>query len=224
LLAVALSLVVFGASAVAMVDAQIIVLAVGTTRGLRSALEGVVVATVVLAAIVGAVGVPLIQLVTIPVLRVAVATISLIFGSSWLRKAILHASEHIAIHDEDVVFENTVALSTGQNGEVFRRALHNGVGSVVAFREVILGGTEVVLNLLGLGASDHRAKLACRAWGSALVLVVGFGFVVAHQIPGAKESERVLALIGCAHPSLDRANFLAPTFSRQLSRDCARTS
>src|SRR5579872_424621 len=110
---IVLALAVFGASAVEMVEALTIVLAVGTTRGWRSALEGTAVAIVALTVIVAAVGVPLATLVPIDALRVIVGALLLVLGLNWLRKAILRASGHKALHDEDAIYARTVAELTG---------------------------------------------------------------------------------------------------------------
>src|SRR5438477_6030786 len=94
----------FLASAVEMVEALTIVLAVGVTRGWRSALIGVVAATVALAAVVGALG-PALTLVPLDALRLFVGALLLVFGLQWLRKAILRASGYKALHDEDAIFD-----------------------------------------------------------------------------------------------------------------------
>jgi uncharacterized membrane protein len=79
---------VFLACSVEMVEALTIVLAVGHTRGWRSALEGVAVALVALAALVAAFGPALVH-VPLNWLRLVVGGVLLIFGMQWLRKAIL---------------------------------------------------------------------------------------------------------------------------------------
>jgi uncharacterized membrane protein len=97
--AVFLVLSSFLASTVEMVEALTIVLAVGVSRQWRSTLIGVVVALVALAAVVAALG-PALALIPIDALRVVVGALLLIFGLQWLRKAILRASGHVALHDE----------------------------------------------------------------------------------------------------------------------------
>lgn len=189
--ATVLFLAVFGASAVEMVEALTIVVASGTARGWRSALEGAAVAVVVLAAIVAAVGVPLIHLVPISILRTVVGAILLVLGLNWLRKAILRASGHIAIHDEDLIFDKTVTSLSGadaDSGAVEHRVARDSVGFAVAFKGVFLEGTEVVLIVLSLGSSDHRMLLASLAAGLALVLVTGVGLVVARQLSEVPEN------------------------------------
>ena len=183
--AVVLALAVFGASCVEMVEALTIVVASGTSRGWRSALEGAGVAVIVLAAIVGAVGVPLIHLVPINALRVVVGALLLVLGLNWLRKAILRSSGHIAIHDEDIIYAKTVA-SLSADGT--RSKQRDAVGFVVAFKGVFLEGTEVVLIVLSLGSSDHRMLLASLSALLAVVIVTGVGIALARQLSEVPEN------------------------------------
>jgi uncharacterized membrane protein len=100
---VALAVSVFFACAVEAVEALTIVLAVGVTRGWRSTLYGVGAATLVLAAVVAALG-PALTALPINALRVVVGGLLLIFGLQWLRKAILRSAGLKAMHDEDKAF------------------------------------------------------------------------------------------------------------------------
>jgi uncharacterized membrane protein len=182
-----LLLAVFGASAVEMVEALTIVVAAGVTRGWRSALEGAAAAVVVLAVIVGAVGVPLIHYVPIDGLRVVVGGLLLVLGLGWLRKAILRASGLKSRHDEDAIF----AATTDALDNVPRTPSpggRDGVGFAVAFKGVFLEGTEVVLIVVGLGASQHRLGIAAGAAGAAALLVAATGAVVAKQLSHVPEN------------------------------------
>ena len=116
--AIILVLAAFLASAVEMVEALTIVLAVGVTRGWRSALIGVATATVALAVVVAALG-PALTLIPIKALRLVVGALLLIFGLQWLRKAILRASGYKALHDEDAIFRKELAEAR-QAGTVVR--------------------------------------------------------------------------------------------------------
>src|SRR5665213_4402047 len=104
--AIILALAVFGASCVEAVEALTLVVAAGTTRGWRSALEGAATAMLLLVVLVGAIGVPLIHYVPINVLRVVIGGLLLVLGLGWLRKAILRSSGHKALHDEDEIYAN----------------------------------------------------------------------------------------------------------------------
>src|SRR6059058_3912490 len=121
----------FLASAVEMVEALTIVLAVAVTRGWRSASRGVIAALVALTAIVAGLG-PALANLPIDALRLVVGTVLLVFGLQWLRKAVLRASGLKALHDEEAVYEAEVALLR-DDGE--RRA-HDWYAFTVAFKGV----------------------------------------------------------------------------------------
>jgi Ca2+/H+ antiporter, TMEM165/GDT1 family len=182
---VVLVLAVVGASCVESVEALTIVLAAGTTRGWRSALEGSVAAIVVLAALVGVVGVPLVHYVPIDALRVVVGALLLVLGLSWLRKAILRASGHTAPHDEDAIFERTSASLRVGDRPTRRR---DGTGFVVAFKGVFLEGMEVVLIVISLGSSQHDLGVAAAAAVGAVVVVATTGALVSRQLSEVPEN------------------------------------
>lgn len=182
---IVLLLAVFGASCVESVEALTIVLASGTTRGWRSAMEGTVTALVVLGVLVGGVGVPLIHYVPIDTLRVVVGALLLVLGLSWLCKAILRASGHKAKHDEDAIYQKT-SESLRTDGTPARR--RDGVGFAVAFKGVFLEGMEVVLIVISLGASQHKLGDAAAAAAAAVVVVTAAGLIVARQLSSVPEN------------------------------------
>jgi len=186
---VVLVLAVFGASTVEMVEALTIVVAAGVTRSWRSALEGAAAALAVLAIIVLAVGVPLIHYVPINALRVVVGALLLVLGLSWLRKSILRASGHKALHDEDVIFAATSAelATTASSAPAPKR--RDAIGFSVAFKGVFLEGMEVVLIVVSLGASQHRLGIA-----AASLVVAGVGALVAKQLSQVPENTIKLAV------------------------------
>jgi uncharacterized membrane protein len=181
-----LALAAFGASTVEMVEALTIVVAAGVTRGWRSALEGAASAVLVLALVVGVAGVPLIRYVPIDALRMVVGALLLVLGMSWLRKAILRASGHKALHDEEAIFAQQAAEL--RRGAGAGRGRRDSVGFVVAFKGVFLEGLEVVLIVVSLGASDHRLGLAAAAAGTAALVVAGVGVLVARQLSEVPEN------------------------------------
>src|ERR1700704_760453 len=95
----------FLACAVEMVEALTIVLAVGVTRGWRSAIIGTSAALGALTVVVAALG-PALAVLPINSLRLFVGGILLVFGLQWLRKAILRSSGFKALHDEEAIFAN----------------------------------------------------------------------------------------------------------------------
>ena len=174
---------VFLASCVEMVEALTIVLAVGHTRGWRSAFEGTGVALVALAALVAAFGPALVH-VPLNVLRLIVGGVLLIFGMQWLRKSILRATGFKAKHDEDAVYEEAVATlrSTGTTPGRDRIAF------VMAFKGVFLEGLEVIILVITLGTSAHRLGLAAIVAAVAVVLVGLCGVIVAQQLSSVPEN------------------------------------
>jgi uncharacterized membrane protein len=164
----------FLASAVEMVEALTIVLAVGVTRGWRSAAWGVAAALAALAVIVGALG-PAIANIPIDALRVVVGGLLLIFGLQWLRKAILRASGLKALHDEDAIYEAEVA----QLREVGQRGAQDWYAFTVAFKGVFLEGLEVAFIIVTFGGAQKNVGLAVVGAAAALVVVLAAG-VIAH--------------------------------------------
>ncbi len=108
----ALFIAVFLACVVEAVEATTIVLAAGTTRDWRSATSGMVTALAVLALVVAVLG-PAVSAVPLHALRLVVGALLLIFGLQWLRKAILRASGHKALHDEERIYAEQIAAAAG---------------------------------------------------------------------------------------------------------------
>ena len=185
--AVFLVLSAFLASAVEMVEALTIVLAVGVTRDWRSALTGVGSATVALAAIVAALG-PALTLIPIDTLRLVVGALLLVFGLQWLRKAILRASGYVSLHDEEAAFEREAAEARAAGEE--RRAGLDWYAFTIAFKGVLLEGLEVAFIVLTFGSAQGSIPLAALGAGVAIVLIAVAG-IVAHA-PLARVPENTL--------------------------------
>ncbi|HEV3282032.1 MAG TPA: hypothetical protein VG032_10565 [Acidimicrobiales bacterium] len=175
---------VFLASAVEMVEALTIVLAVGVTKGWRSALEGAAVALIVLGVLVVALGPTLIHLVPLTVLRLVVGALLLVFGLQWLRKAVLRSAGLKAKHDEDAIFAEQVAALSGSTPSAGR----DTTGFVVAFKGVFLEGLEVAVIVVTLGSTSHNLGLAAAAAGAAALVVSVAGLIVARQLSSVPEN------------------------------------
>jgi uncharacterized membrane protein len=172
----ALFIAVFLACVVEAVEATTIVLAAGTARDWKSATTGMAGALVVLAVIVAALG-PAVSDVPLRGLRLVVGALLLIFGLQWLRKAILRASGHKAIHDEGKIFAEQLASAAGQP----RRRLGlvpDWYGFTLSFKGVLLEGLEVVFIVLTFGSNQHDVGLAAIAAGCAVILVAVAGLAV----------------------------------------------
>jgi uncharacterized membrane protein len=173
---VLLVLAAFLASAVEMVEAMTIVLAVGITRGWRTSLAGVVTASMALAIIVAALGASLEQLVPIDALRVVVGILLLIFGMQWLRKAVMRSAGLKSMHDEEAIFREEVEGLEGLGPAAAAAIDWNGF--VVSFKGVFLEGLEVAFIVISFGANSGRLDLAAAGAVAAFFLVCGAGAAV----------------------------------------------
>ena len=174
------------ASFVEFVEALTVVLAVGISRGWRFALAGAAAALVLLAAIVGLAGGSAAK-IPLPLVRLAVGTLALLFGLRWLRKAILRSAGAIALHDEAAEFaEVSMRLRAATPG---RRAW-DAVAFATSFKIVMLEGIEVVFIVVALGANSHRWWPAISGALAAFITVVLLGLTL-HR-PLARIPENVL--------------------------------
>jgi uncharacterized membrane protein len=177
----------FLASAVEMVEALTIVLAVGVTRGWRSTLIGVGSATLALAVVVAALG-PALTLVPIDSLRLVVGALLLVFGLQWLRKAILRSSGFKALHDEEAIFAQELEDARAAGRE--ERAGIDWYAFTISFKGVFLEGLEVAFIVLTFGSAQGSIPLAALGAGVAVVLVGVVGVLV--RAPLARVPENTL--------------------------------
>ena len=175
---VGLMLSVVLASAVEFVEALTIVLAMGVTRGWRSAIAGVAVALLALAAVTVLAGYALAEWLPESLLQLLIGTLLLIFGMQWLRKAVLRAAGLKAHNDEDETFREEVAAARGAGAE--RRLGLDWFGFVISFKGVFLEGLEIVFIVItfGLNADDVLAAAAGAAVAGIIVLTIG---AIAHR-------------------------------------------
>jgi uncharacterized membrane protein len=181
----------FLACAVEMVEALTIVLAVGLTRDWRSTLSGVGVAVVALAAIVAALG-PALTVIPIDDLRLVVGGLLLIFGLQWLRKAILRASGHKALHDEDEAFAREIEEARAAGSE--RHAGLDWYAFTIAFKGVLLEGLEVAFIVLTFGSAQGSIPLAVAGAAAAVVVVVAVGAVARAPLSRVPENSMKFAV------------------------------
>src|SRR5438445_2548199 len=174
----------FLACAVEMVEALTIVLAVGVTRGWRSAIIGTAAALGALAVVVAALG-PALAVLPIDSLRLFVGGVLLVFGLQWLRKAILRASGFKALHDEDAIF--------AEEERAARAAAREGSGIdwytfTVSFKGVFLEGLEVAFIVVTFGGAQHNVALAAVGAVAAAVVVLLVGLVVHRPLSQVPEN------------------------------------
>jgi uncharacterized membrane protein len=169
----------FIASAVEFVEATTIVLAVGITRGWRAPLVGTVLASLTLAVIVGTLGVALVTVVPEHFLLALVGTLLLLFGLRWLRKAVLRFVGIVALHDEEEIYRREVAELKAQG---LNRTEWDWVGTVVAYKAVLLEGVEVAFIVIAFGARGVAAMNAA-IWGAIAAGVIVIALAAALRAP-----------------------------------------
>ncbi len=178
----------FLASCVEFVEAFTIVLVVGVAVNWKSSLFGALLAVVALAVIVGTLGTALVVFIPLNVLRVVVGVLLVLFGLKWLKKAILRYAGLKAMHDEEAIYEEEMALLKAA-GQVPKNQL-DGFGVVTAFKSVLLEGLEVAFIVITFGTAPIVGKAvagnstsagiisATIGAGLALILVAGAGFAI----------------------------------------------
>jgi uncharacterized membrane protein len=190
--ALPLILTVFVACAVEAVEALTIVLAAGLTREWRSTFQGMAVALVALAAVVGALG-PTITLLPLGALRLAVGALLAIFGLQWLRKAILRATGYKALHDEASAYLREVAAARAAGSPARRGRVNDWYAFTLAFKGVLLEGLEVVFIVLTFGANQKNIGAAVIGAAFAVVIVAVTGIAV--RAPLAKVPENAMKFV-----------------------------
>jgi uncharacterized membrane protein len=175
----------FLASAVEMVEALTIVLGVGVVRGWRAPLMGVAAALAILAVLLAVLGAAL-AAIPIEPLRLVVGTLLLVFGLQWLRKAILRASGHKALHDEEDAYRvgREQAAKAGHD----TKAGIDWYAFTVAFKGVLLEGLEVVFIVIAFGSAQGELGLAALGAALAFVLVLVMGFALHRPLSRVPEN------------------------------------
>jgi uncharacterized membrane protein len=164
----------FLASLVEFVEALTIVLAVGATRGWRSAGAGTVAAIVLLAALVALFG-PALARVPLGALQIVVGLMLVLFGLRWLRKAVLRYAGAIPLHDEAGIYERTAAKLRAGSAAASRM---DWGAAAAAFNAVAIEGLEVIFIVIAVGATAGALLAASLGATLAGVLVVALGFAL----------------------------------------------
>jgi len=175
----------FVASSVEAVEALTIVLAAGIVRGWRSALTGVIAALLLLAAIVAAFGTA-IAAVPIQYLQVIVGTLLVLFGIRWLRKAMLRYAGVIELRDEAVNFTHEKEMLGA--GRATARPQWDPVAFLTSFKAVLLEGIEVVIIVIGLGATGNQLFPASLGAVAACLVVVSAGVLLRRPLSRVPEN------------------------------------
>ncbi|TME89054.1 MAG: hypothetical protein E6I44_04580 [Chloroflexi bacterium] len=176
----------FIASAVEFVEATTIVLAVGITRGWRAPLVGTALAALTLAVIVVTLGVALVTVVPEKLLLGVVGTLLLLFGLRWLRKAVLRFAGIVALHDEEEIYRREVAQLRSQG---LKKTEWDWIGTIVAYKAVLLEGTEVAFIVIAFGAKGVAAMNAAIVGAIvAGIIVTAIAAALRHPLTAVPEN------------------------------------
>jgi uncharacterized membrane protein len=178
----------FMASAVEMVEAVTIVLAVGFTQGWRVALWGAAAALAVLAVIVAVAGPLLVTQRAVHGLELVVGPLLTLFGIAWLRKSIWRYAGRKALHDESEIFDKQVAALRTKRDE--------RLGFATSFQGVFLEGLEVAVIVVTFAATAPNAILY-NVGGAVAAAVVVVLAAVALRAPMSRVPENSMkAIVG----------------------------
>jgi uncharacterized membrane protein len=175
----------FLAAGVEWVEALTIVLAVGLTKGWRSAFAGAAAAIIGLVALIAVFGLAITSHISIGAARTVVGVFLLLFGLKWLHKAVLRSSHLKSLHDEAKIFAETRALlgaaASGPSSGLDR------VGVSTSFGGVFLEGLEVVFIVVALGGLQDISSAVIGALAS-LAVVAAAGFALRHPLTQVPEN------------------------------------
>jgi len=175
----------FLASLVEFVEALTIVLAVGATRGWRSALLGAASGAAALALLVVAVG-PGLARFPLAKLELIIGLLLLVFGMRWLRKAILRSAGVIGLHDEAAIFAKATA-SLRSESRPARPRQFDGIAVATSFKAVVLEGLEVVFIVIATGAGGMLVPASLGALFAGIV-VISLGIAIRRPLSAIPEN------------------------------------
>jgi Ca2+/H+ antiporter, TMEM165/GDT1 family len=181
----------FLASLVEFVEALTIVLAVGTVRGWRPALIGTGGGLVTLGALVAGLGRAL-SAIPITMLQLVIGSLLLLFGLSWLRKALLRAAGVIPVHDEAQAYRGTTN-ALRRNGPA-RVIWWDPIAMATTFKAVVLEGIEVVFIVLAVGSAGRMLVPASLGAAAAGVVVLIIGLALRRPLARVPENKLKFAV------------------------------
>ncbi len=173
------------ASLVECIEALTVLLAVGSTRGWRSALAGAAVAVGVLV-LLSALLWPALHRLPLAPLRLGLGALLLVFGARWLRKATRRAAGIIPLRDEAAAFQRHrrhAAIGPARSGR------WDGVAFATVFQTAAMEGLEVVFIVVAIGSGGAGLWLPAAAGALiAFVAVVLLGLVLHRPITRVPEN------------------------------------
>ena len=176
----------FSASLVECVEALTIVLAVSSVSGWRSGLLGAACGAVLLAATIALAGGALVR-VPLNDLHILVGVALLVFGFSWLRKAVLRTAGMKALRDETAIYSKQIDEMQSTLRAGFGDGL-NLLAMTAAFKAVVIEGIEVVFIVVTVGRMAGALIPAALGATAAAIVVVALGIVIHRPLSRVPEN------------------------------------
>jgi uncharacterized membrane protein len=176
----------FAASLVECVEALTIVLAVSSVSGWRSGLLGAASGAVLLVAMVTLAGGALVR-VPLNDLHVLVGVVLLVFGLSWLRKAVLRTAGMKAGRDEAAIYNRQIDEMQSSIDPGFVHTL-DLLAMTAAFKAVVIEGFEVVLIVVTVGRMAGALVPAALGASVAAIVVAAFGVAIHRPLTRVPEN------------------------------------
>ena len=181
-----LAVTAFVASAVEAVEAVTIVLAVGYTQGWNAALRGAAWACVALAVIIGITGPALVHFVPLGALQLVIGVFLVLFGFTWLRKAIWRACGRKALHDESATYAREVQTLSESGAK--------RIGFATSFNGVFIEGLEIAVIVITLGAAAG-GRFAWASAGAAAAALAVIAVAVVLRRPFSRVPENTMKFV-----------------------------
>ncbi len=175
----------FSASLVEAVEALTIVLAVAAECGPRPATLGAASGAVCLA-LAGLIFGPVLHHLPIQALQLSIGILLLLFGTRWLRKAILRMAGVLPLRNETAAFAAERASLQELRHRDWRRL--RWLGAAASFKAVLIEGIEVVFIVVALGTSPRLLAAASSGALAACGLVVLVGLAVRQPLARVPEN------------------------------------
>ena len=120
-------------------------------------------------------------------LHIVVGVVLLLFGLSWLRKAVLRTAGLKAKHDEAAIYSRQIDEMRSNIPAGSARRL-DPLAMIAAFKAVVIEGVEVVLIVVAVGRVAGALVPAALGAGTAAIVVVALGIAVHRPLTRVPEN------------------------------------
>lgn len=187
----------FLAGCVESIETLSVLLAVGLTKGWKSAWAGLGSGLLLLIILLSTIGSLIIAIVPVHLLNLVLGTLLLLFGMRWLVKATLRYGGRLPLRNESAAF-NKALTSLGPKS-TSNKGLDK-VGIATAFGAVVLEGSEVAFTVVTFGLAPHMMSYAVTGAVVGIIAIVIVGALAKAPLARAPENgiKFVVGVMLCA--------------------------